>query len=73
MTTPVSPSAIESVPSATSPDPESTAQVFPARRLIRIIAIVPAILLTVNGFVCATLSHFLGISGWLIWQAIPGI
>jgi predicted MPP superfamily phosphohydrolase len=36
-------------------------------------AIVPAILLTVNGFVCATLSHFLGLSGWLTWQVIPGI
>ena len=30
------------------------------------------ILLTVNAVVCATLSSFLGISGWLIWQVIPG-
>ena len=36
-------------------------------------AIVPAILLTVNGLVCATLSHFLGIPGWLAWQAVPGL
>jgi predicted MPP superfamily phosphohydrolase len=34
--------------------------------------IVSTILLMANGFVCATLSHFFGIAGWLIWQAIPG-
>jgi predicted MPP superfamily phosphohydrolase len=36
------------------------------------VVIVSVILLTVNGFVCATLSRFLGMPGWLIWQAIPG-
>jgi predicted MPP superfamily phosphohydrolase len=35
--------------------------------------IVPAILLTVNGFVCATAGHFFGRSGWRTWQVIPGI
>jgi predicted MPP superfamily phosphohydrolase len=35
------------------------------------VLIILTILLMVNGFVCATLSHFLGISGWLTWQAIP--
>jgi predicted MPP superfamily phosphohydrolase len=34
--------------------------------------IVPAILLVVNGLVCATAGHFFGIPGWLAWQVIPG-
>ncbi|HKB89207.1 MAG TPA: hypothetical protein VKC60_01690, partial [Opitutaceae bacterium] len=34
--------------------------------------IASTLMLTVNGFVCATLSRFLGISGWLIWQVVPG-
>jgi predicted MPP superfamily phosphohydrolase len=72
MTTPVSPSAVEGAPSSVPPAAESTGRAFTRRRLIRIAIIVPAILLTVNAFVCATLSHFLDISGWLIWQAIPG-
>ena len=34
--------------------------------------IVSALLLAVNGFVCATCGYFFGIQGWLIWQVIPG-
>jgi predicted MPP superfamily phosphohydrolase len=34
--------------------------------------IVPAILLVVNGFVCATVGRFFGLPGWLAWQVIPG-
>ncbi len=71
MTTPASPSATQSAPSATSPVSESTAREFPARRLIVMVGIISAILLTVNAFICATLGHFLGIPGWLAWQAIP--
>ena len=37
------------------------------------IVVVSAILLTVNAFVCATLGHFLGLSGWLIWQLLPAL
>ncbi len=59
--------------SAPSPLPASTAPAFPTRRLILMAALVSAILLTVNAFVCATLSHFLGLPGWPIWQAIPGV
>lgn len=35
-------------------------------------AILSAILLTVNAFICATISHFFDLPGWLIWQFIPG-
>lgn len=36
-------------------------------------AVISIILLTVNAFVCATISHFFGLPGWLIWQAIPAL
>jgi predicted MPP superfamily phosphohydrolase len=42
------------------------------RRIVRFGLVVAAILLGVNAFVCATWSHFSGMRGWLVWQAIPG-
>jgi predicted MPP superfamily phosphohydrolase len=72
MTTPVSPNSVADAAPDSLPTPEPAAPTFPVRRLIRIMLIVPVILLTVNGFVCATAGHFFGIRGWLAWQVIPG-
>ncbi len=73
MTTPVS-----SPPGPSpSPDPAPVADAgtrdFPARRLALMALIISTLLLTVNAFVCATLSHFFELPGWAIWQALPGI
>lgn len=43
-----------------------------SRRIGIFVAIVLTILLSANGFVCATWSHFFGLPGWLWWQFIPG-
>jgi predicted MPP superfamily phosphohydrolase len=41
------------------------------RRLAGIASFILAFLLLVNGLVCATFAYFLGLSGWLLWQAVP--
>ena len=43
------------------------------RRMAIFILIVSTILLSVNGFVCATLGHFLGKPDWLLWQLVPAL
>jgi len=45
---------------------------FPLRRIVRFGSIVSAILLSANALVCATLSHFFDLPGWIEWQALPG-
>lgn len=42
------------------------------RRIGVFAAIALMILLSANGFVCATWSQFFGLPGWLWWQFIPG-
>ncbi len=46
---------------------------FPVQRMIRFGAIVSAILLGANALVCATVSHFFGVPGWLGWQVLPAV
>lgn len=45
---------------------------FTLMEMVRFGSIVSAILLLANALVCATWSHFFGVSGWLAWQAVPG-
>jgi len=41
-------------------------------RIAVFVSVASMILLIANGFVCATWSHFFGMTGWLSWQFIPG-
>jgi predicted MPP superfamily phosphohydrolase len=56
-----------------SPEPPSAPPDFTWRRIARFGLIALAILLTANAVVCATWSHFFGLRGWLLWQALPGL
>jgi predicted MPP superfamily phosphohydrolase len=46
---------------------------FTWARLVRFGSIASAILLGANALVCATVGHFFGVHGWLVWQALPGV
>lgn len=50
---------------------ETTATLSPGPTAV-MVAVMSAILLIVNAVVCATAGSFLGISGWTLWQVIPG-
>jgi predicted MPP superfamily phosphohydrolase len=41
------------------------------RRFAGIVTFILVVMLVVNGFVCATVSCFFALRGWLAWQAIP--
>jgi len=57
---------------AAAPQTAAAPRAFPLRRMMRFALIVSAILLGANALVCATIGHFLGVRGWLAWQAVPG-
>jgi predicted MPP superfamily phosphohydrolase len=52
---------------------EALPMALPLRRIARFVSLVLLILLTVNGFVCATWSYFFALPGWVRWQAIPAL
>ncbi len=52
--------------------PIAAPPVFPLKRMIRFGSIVATILLSANALVCATVSCFFGLPGWIGWQAVPG-
>lgn len=58
---PASPSA----PTATAPD-------FTLREVAVFGSIMGTILLSANALVCATLSYFFDLPGWITWQVFPG-
>lgn len=69
-----SPSSVKETPAF----PADSSKSNPARpglelkRIAVFASVVSTILLTANGFVCATWSHFFRMPGWLWWQFIPG-
>ena len=65
-------SQIAEPPVPPAPVPGADENHMTVRRLIRMAAVVSIFLLIVNGFVCATFAHFIGVHRWLAWQLIPG-
>jgi predicted MPP superfamily phosphohydrolase len=55
---------VSSEPPAAPPD-------FPLKRILLFALVASAIFLAANALVCATLSHFFGIPGWIVWQLLP--
>jgi len=71
MTAPLPPVEEEQVFPGVAKPPASPPD-FTWRRMAVFGSIVSAILLSTNALVCATLSYFFGLSGWITWQALPG-
>lgn len=63
----------QSVPAKASSESPAQAPDFPLRRIAIFGSIVSAVLLAANAYVCATWSYFFGLSGWIVWQILPGV
>jgi hypothetical protein len=63
----------DAVPTLPGTPPEPAAAYFTLREAAVFGAIVGAILLTANAYICATWSYFFGWPGWIVWQAGPGV
>jgi hypothetical protein len=62
----------EQVVPGVSPAPPAATPHLTWGRIARFGLIVSTILLAANAVVCATLSQFFGVPGWIIWQVFPG-
>jgi uncharacterized protein len=65
--------AVPVVPATPSEQPTSASPFFTLKEMAVFGSIVSTILLSANAVVCATWNYFFGISGWLEWQALPGV